>query len=139
MSNLEQQIRAEQQRLYEIPNLTDEMDDDPAQALLEWGSSQIPKLASDEKQLENRAKRLRRLMQTINQFMGNYRRMDRERMAHELESVYDAASDVGYPVQDNLIEAVAGQFEGQNPDDVIVILIAWLENDSLLTDALGDD
>ena len=139
MSNLEEQIRAEQQRLYEISSLTDEIHDAPARSLLEWASAQIPKLARNSNQLEKRAKQLRLLLQTINQFMGQLEHMDDEHMSHELENVYRAASDLNYPTQDSLRRAVAGQLIGQNAEDVMVILIAWLENDSLLTDALGED
>jgi hypothetical protein len=137
MSDLEQQIQAEQQRLYEISSLTDEMDDDNAKVLLDWASEQIIRLAGDGSQLEIRAKKLRRLVGEINQFVGNVEGKLSEQIKSELEQVYRVANDLRYPAQHKLLPAITEQLEGQSADDVLVILIAWLENDSLLADVLG--
>jgi hypothetical protein len=138
MSDLEQQIQVEQQRLYEIASLTDEMVDSDANVLLEWGSAQVPQLAGDGSQLEHRAKKLRRLVGEMNLFMGKVEGMSAKDIQQELEEVYQAATDLSYPAQYDLVPALTTQLEGQNTGDVLVILIAWLENDSLLTDVLGE-
>lgn len=137
MSDLEQHIQAEQQRLYEISSLTDEMDDDNAKVLLEWASAQIIELAGDGSQLEIRAKQLRRLVGEINLFMGDVENKSSEQIQQELEQVYRVANDLRYPTQHKLLPAITEQLEGQSAEDVLVILIAWLENDSLLGDVLG--
>jgi hypothetical protein len=137
MSDLEQHIRAEQQRLYEISSLTDEMHDDEAKVLLDWASAQIIELAGDRSQLEDRAKKLRHLVGEINYFVGNIEGKSTEEIRQELEQVYQAATHLSYPVQHDLRHALVKQLEGQNAGDALVILIAWLENDSLLADVLG--
>lgn len=138
MSDLEQQIQAEQQRLYEVSSLTDEMEDSTAQVLLEWASAQIPQLAGDSSQLESRAKKLRRVVGAVNQFVGNGRRMSPEQMPEYLDLIYQSASSVGYPIQDKLMSPLAQELAGQSPDDMLIIIIAWIENDSLLTDVLNE-
>lgn len=138
MSDLEQQIQAEQQRLYEVSSLTDEMEDSTAQVLLEWASAQIPQLASDGSQLESRAKKLRRVVGAVNYFIGNGRRMSPEQMPEHLDLIHQSASSVGYPIQDKLMSPLAQELAGQSPDDMLIIIIAWIENDSLLTDVLNE-
>jgi len=139
MSNLEQQIQAEQQRLYEVASLTDEMEDDNATMILEWASAQITALAGDGTQLEVRAKQLRRLVGDINYFIGGIEDKPSGQMQEELGQIYQTASELGYPAQQRLLLPLIEQLVGQPPADVLVILIAWLENDSLLADILGGD
>jgi len=136
MTDLEQQIKVEQQRLYEVASLTDEMEDDEAQILLEWASAQIPQIAGDGSQLEARAKKLRRMIGSINYFVGHAEGMSAEEMSPELARIHQSASDLNYPARADLIQPLVGELVGQNAGDVLVILIAWLENDSLLVDAL---
>ena len=137
MSNLEQQIIAEQQRLHEIPSLTDEMTDEDATSLLEWSSAQVIELAGDGSQLEARAKILRRLVGDINLFVGGVDSKSSEQMQQELEQLYQVANELRYPVQLKLLPALTEQLVGQSVADILVILIAWLENDSLLAALLG--
>lgn len=137
MSDLEQQIQTEQQRLYEVSSLTDEMQDDEAQVLLEWASAQVPKIAGDGSKLEERAKKLRYLMKSVSYFVGNAEGMSPEEMPQELERIHHSASDLNYPIQSDYIQPLVGQLAGQNAGDILVIIIAWIENDSLLSDALG--
>lgn len=136
MSDLEQQIKAEQQRLYEVASLTDEMEDDEAQVLLEWASAQVPQIAGDGSQLEERAKKLRRMISSINYFVGNAEGMSEAEMPQELERIHQSAADLNYPARSDFIQPLIGHLVGQNAGDVLVIVIAWLENDSLIVDAL---
>ena len=139
MSDLEQQIQVEQKRLAGISSLTDEMDDDSAQVLLEWAQAQIPKIAGDGSKLEDRAKKLRRLAQEINYFVGNVEGMSSEERQENLDRVYQASDSLNYPAQRELIDGVNDQLEGIPPEDVLVILLAWLEDDSLLVDYLTSE
>jgi len=139
MSDLESMIQAEQQRLYEVSSLTDEMVDDDAQVLLEWASAQLPLMIGDVADVESKAKSLRRLVRTVSDYVGQVENMPPEERQVELARVYQAASDLNYPAQDNLMPALVQQFDGQKSGDVLTILIAWLEDDSLLRDSLGGD
>ena len=136
MSDLQQQSQMEQQRLYEASSLTDDMQDDEAQELLEWASAQIPRIAGDGSKLEDRAKKLRRLMGSVSYFVGNAEGMSAEQMPEELDRVHHSASDLNFPARNDLIQPLIGELVGQSASDVLVILIAWLENNSLLVDVL---
>lgn len=139
MSDLASQIQAEQQQLYEISSLTDELVDDDAQVLLTWGSAQLPLLISDINDVESKAKSLRRLVRSISDYVGQVENMGEEERQAELQYVYQAANALNYPAQDNLMPALVQQFDGVNSADVLTILIAWLEDDSLLTDVLSGE
>jgi hypothetical protein len=139
MSNLEQQVLAEQQRLHEISSLTDELDDESAMSLLEWASAQIIELAGDGSQLDARAKQLRRLVGEINVLAGRIEGKSGEQLQQGLGQIHQLASGLRYPVQARFIPALAGQLENQSISDVLVILFAWLENNSLLADVLGGE
>ena len=139
MSELESLIQAEQQRLYEVSSLTDDMNDSDAQVLLEWASAQLPLMINNANDVEKKAKAQRQLVRTISSYIGQVENMGAEERQVELERVYQAASELNYPAQDNLMPALIQQFDGQKSEDVLTILIAWLENDSLLTDSLGDE
>lgn len=137
MSDLASQIQAEQQRLYEISSLTDELADDDAQVLLEWGAAQLPLLIGDMSDVEPKAKGLRRLLRSMSDYVGQVENMGGDERLAELQYTYQAANDLNYPAQDSLMTALVGQFDGINSADVLTILIAWLEDDSLLKDVLG--
>ncbi len=139
MSDLEQLIQSEQQRLYEVSSLTDEMDDGDAQVLLEWASAQLPQIVSDVDDVEKKAKGLRRLVRTINSYVGQVENMGADERQVELERVYQSASELNYPAQDNFMPALVNYFDGLKSGDVLTILIGWLENDSLITDELGGE
>lgn len=137
MSDLAQQIRAEQKRLYATPNLTDELPDDEAQELLEWASAQIPNVIKNGSQIEEQSKKFRRLLSYINYFVGNSEGMGEDELMEELAPIYQSASDLNYPVQSDLMTPLIAELVGQNMGDVLIILLAWLENDSLLVEALS--
>lgn len=139
MSELEGMIQAEQQRLYEISSLTDDMVDSDAQVLLEWASAQLPLMINSVDDVEKKAKAQRQLVRTISSYVGQVENMGADERQVELERVYQTANELNYPAQDNLMPALVQQFDGIKSGDVLTILIAWLENDSLLTDALGDE
>jgi len=139
MHKLEQMVQAEQQRLYEISSLTDEMHDGDAQVLLEWASAQLPLMIDSVSDVEDKAKAQRQLVRTMSNYVGNVEDMGEDQRQVELQRVYQAASELNYPAQDNLMPALVQQFDGLKSGDVLTILIAWLEDDSLLTDELSGD
>lgn len=137
MNDLEGQIRVEQQRLYESASLTDEMEDEEAKILLEWGSSQIHKLARTGGRLEDRCKQLRRLMKDINYFIGNAEDMDSDEQLEELERIYNSADELSYPVEEDGMEPLLDELDGASAGDMLEILLAWITHTDLSAD--GDD
>lgn len=64
-------IHAEKQRLYETSSLRDDLYDDEAQRLLQWGETQLERLATAyPDQLALQARELRYLIKGINRFVG---------------------------------------------------------------------
>jgi hypothetical protein len=64
------QLQTEIERLYETESLTDELMDDEANALLQWGEAQVRWLADQDNDFEAACQELRRLMGRINTFVG---------------------------------------------------------------------
>ncbi|MGJ3237442.1 MAG: hypothetical protein ACFE0Q_01925 [Anaerolineae bacterium] len=59
------------ERLYESSSLRDDLNDAEATVLLEWGESQLERLAQDfPEEFEQKARFLRQLLKNINRFVG---------------------------------------------------------------------
>lgn len=64
-------IDMEREKLYESPSLRDDLNDDAATVLLQWGETQVEKLASDHpEEFEAYTRSLRQLLKRINRFVG---------------------------------------------------------------------
>jgi len=75
------EIQRERERLYESESLREDINDDEATVLLEWGEKHIVRLAGeveDEKGLEQQARFLRQLIKNINRFVGQRQYDNRE-------------------------------------------------------------
>ncbi|MGB1287244.1 MAG: hypothetical protein ACPG7F_11965 [Aggregatilineales bacterium] len=66
------QIEAEQQRLYESGALRDDLNDDEAKVLLQWGEEQVVRLSEQvsDDDFEKQCRFLRQLIKSINRFVG---------------------------------------------------------------------
>ena len=87
------------ERMLEIENLTDELEDAEAQLLLDWGLAALgPLLADiqDEETAGEKANALMAVMRKINRLVGGMAGKDGEKLAEELSSL-DAAFAVVYP------------------------------------------
>lgn len=66
-----EEISSEKQRLYESASLRDDLNDNEATILLEWGESQVDRLAVDfPDEFEAKARFLRQLLKNVNRFVG---------------------------------------------------------------------
>jgi len=66
-----EEIAAEKERLYESSSLRDDLNDAEATILLEWGQSQIDRLATEfPEEFEQKARFMRQLLKGINRFVG---------------------------------------------------------------------
>jgi hypothetical protein len=64
-------IASEEQRLYESASLRDDLNDDEAQTLLQWGQTQVRRLAAEQPDdFEQQTRFLRQLIKSINRFVG---------------------------------------------------------------------
>ncbi|MEO1290154.1 MAG: hypothetical protein AAFV93_20575 [Chloroflexota bacterium] len=64
-------IASEKERLYESASLRDDLNDSEAKILLEWGESQVERLAQEyPDEFEKKGRFLRQLLKNINRFVG---------------------------------------------------------------------
>lgn len=84
-------IHANKQRLYESSSLRDDLNDAEATTLLEWGETQIERLAKKyPDEFEEKARFLRQLLKHINRFVGQreFNEMDGQREYMSKVSMY---------------------------------------------------
>ena len=75
------------ERMLELENLTDELEDEEASWLLEWGTSQMESVLAgieDSETAGNRANALMAVMRKINRIAGSYKDKDPHSLAVEL-------------------------------------------------------
>lgn len=78
------EIAANKERLYESASLRDDLNDDEATILLNWGEEQIERIAGDfPDEFEQKCRFLRQLIKNINRFVGQ-----REFNEHEGQQKY---------------------------------------------------
>jgi hypothetical protein len=89
------------ERMYEDINLTDELMDNEAKLLLDWGSSEHEKLEAqsvDLDTLEDRAKQIRKTIKRINRFVGQRSAYADDEAQSKLQSLTESLYDLGYTV-----------------------------------------
>ena len=75
------------EQLYETANLTDNLIDDDARILLNWGETQLKELAAanlEPEQFETFANLVQRVMRVINQLVGQRAELDDEEMRNKM-------------------------------------------------------
>ncbi len=95
--NIERQI----QQLYEVASLTDELRDEAAKILLQWGEEQIQWLAMGgmvEGDFEDNCGDLRSLVRRINRFVGRHSGMNPDERREAMDKIVGAALNLGYTV-----------------------------------------
>ena len=78
------------ERMLEIENLTDALEDAEAQLLLDWGLAQLGPLLTDIQDVEaagEKANELMAVMRKINRLVGGMAGKDREELAEELRAL----------------------------------------------------
>ncbi|MFW5748329.1 MAG: hypothetical protein ACOCYT_01815 [Chloroflexota bacterium] len=87
-------------RLYEDMSLTDQLDDDTARILHQWGEGQLKMMANtsaDEAAFEDRFRDLRGLLKSVNRFTGKRHGMDLEQQRKYVRVLIERAQEAGYP------------------------------------------
>jgi hypothetical protein len=95
----ETEIQAERDRLYESAVLREELNDDEATILLEWGEKQVIRLAkgvADGAELEQQARFLRQLLKNMNRFVGQRQYNNRDEQMEYLEKVVQWLAKLGF-------------------------------------------
>jgi len=94
-------ILAQRQRLYETPKMRDDLNDPEATVLLAWGEQQVEQLAqsaADDADYERRNRFLRKLLFSINRFVGQRQYNDRAGMQPYMQKILPWLTPLGYDV-----------------------------------------
>lgn len=110
MADAEQALRS----LYEDPSLREDMTDDEAAALLEWGAAQISALAADSPDdavFEARVQAFRTMLMNINRYIGLLSYAPPEQTQAALNEALAAAPAAGFA----LLPSAEGQAQMDGP------------------------
>jgi hypothetical protein len=106
----EGQVASALERMYEDTNVRDEIVDDDARILLQWGEAQVKRLAQQEmadEAFEDAYHKLTKVMARINRFAGMRQDADDEKKTELLEKFVSTATESGYPVSAENVAAFA--------------------------------
>lgn len=125
---VESRIQSAMERLYEDMSLRDELTDDEANALLQWGEEEITRLANDsanadESAFDNAMSNLRKVLGGLNRIVGRGPDMPAEQQAAAAQAVAASAQALGYSVSsgDVAFPVQAQSAEGGEPDRISAI------------------
>ena len=138
---MEDRVRELVEQLVGDASLTEDMDDAPAQQLLEWGIAQVRQLAlrtaqMDEGQaqeyLDARMQALRRLMRYINRLMGALPYAEPNALEEHLRQISEAADSLEgltceWPVD---LQTMARQIGALPADAALTQIVACLRGDT---------
>jgi hypothetical protein len=95
----EKQIQSALEEIAMNESMTDELADDEAELLLQWGETQVRRLASpitDAEVFDEATHKLRKLMSRINWFIGLRGDMDTDEQRDVLHKVVESAQAIDY-------------------------------------------
>ncbi len=108
----ETEVQAEIDRMYEDESATDELNDEEATLLLEWGEASLNRLVfTDSINAEEYGTNLRQLIKRVNRFVGKRTYEDEETQARALTEMLEWIAKNGFSVDEAQVKAVI-------PDDV---------------------
>jgi hypothetical protein len=116
-------------RMLEIENLTDNLQDEEASWLLDWGASQLRRLAADVEQdgeLTERAAALMKFMRGLNRLVGSLPSADPTELARLLET-RSAAYGSSRPAEQAAIDEAVTALSGLPARGALEFLISWVE------------
>ena len=97
-------------QFYEDESLTDALTDQPADALLKWGESQMQFLAQqakDEDEFDNQFTALRKLIRNLSRYVAEHQEMAQDEQQESLDKISEFAQSIGLTINkavDNIIE-----------------------------------
>jgi O-methyltransferase involved in polyketide biosynthesis len=101
------------QRLYESDKVRDELNDDEAKVLLNWGADFLrrmaPQLGDDEALIDERARGVQKFMSVLNRFVGKRAYCPAEEQQALLERVVSAAGEAQLPISTTQLDTFQQQ------------------------------
>jgi hypothetical protein len=124
------------ERILESEDLTDNLDDDAADWLLNWATSKVDTLLSvtaQSEQSDEKVNQLMRVMRQLNQMMADYADAAAEEMAPEIETFlaqYAETFGITRAQTAEDYQQVAADISEKQPTEAIQALIAFAQPDA---------
>ena len=118
------------ERMLEVENLTDALEDDDANWLLDWGAKQVGPLIqgiADDDQAGEKVNQLMGVMRSINRITGDRNAAPPDELTddvHQLVDKYNAAFSTSISPSDEQIKALVGRIATLNERDTMQALLA---------------
>ncbi|MCX6079640.1 MAG: hypothetical protein NTW32_08930 [Chloroflexi bacterium] len=116
------------ERILETENLTDNLEDDDANVLLDWGLSRLDVVigeTGDEEVAGTQILALMNIMRTINRIIGNFPNSSSEGV-QDFIKWYDAAFATTHGTDAIEYETIAAQLTDMSPAGALLFLLTWL-------------
>ncbi len=130
----ESQAASALERMYEDTTVRDELIDQDATILLQWGEAQIKRLAQQEMDnglFEDAYAKLTRIMARINRFVGKRHEADETKLADLLNRFAEVAAEAGYPVPPDKLAMFAKEHAALDDAAAIRAMTALLGMDAV--------
>ena len=117
-------------RMLETENLTDNLEDEDAKVLIDWGIKQIDPLLNgiqDENQAHVKINHLMQLMREINRLAGNPSTASTEKLT-DLLSAYEQTFDKAHPMSDEERKASVEKISSMQPGEAVKYLLEWMKS-----------
>jgi hypothetical protein len=117
-------------RLLEVANLTDQLEDDAADALIRWAVAQVDRLIAGTANLEViyvKMQGLMKAMRSINLLAGNPRNASSDALA-DLLSGYQEALGAARAASEADRAALLKAISSMQPAQAVEYIIRWLQN-----------
>lgn len=114
----EDQIQRAVESIYENESLTEELDDDAAEFLLQWGEQQVRRRGEEifeEARFEQTLHYLRRLMENLNYFIGQRENLDDEEAREIMGEIIQNAQILEFSLSPQALEAYLGGNSATGP------------------------
>jgi hypothetical protein len=138
----EAEINAERERLYESASLREDINDDEATVLLQWGEDQVRRLAGQSgADFEQQSRFLRQLIKHINRFVGQREFEDEAGQAQYLSKVVTWLDKLGYPaytVEEMLAAMPADKMDMMGTLRAVLTLLSPTTSPTGLLPAIGE-
>ncbi len=115
-------------RLLETENLTDNLEDDSANVLIDWGIAQIDHLVKgieDENSAGEKVNHLMRLMRGVNSIAGNPSTVSHDQLLALLEQYAQTFSQT-HQIDDEERKTVIEKLSQMQPNEAVKYLLSWI-------------
>ncbi len=116
-------------RMLETENLTDNLEDEDAKLLINWGIKQIDPLLNgiqDDDKAHVKIDHLMQLMREINRLAGNPSTASTEKLSNLL-SAYEQTFDRTHPMSDEERKAFMEKISSMQSGEAVKYLLEWME------------